>query len=248
MSNNQAAVLQEEKANLTIEKLPIPKPGPSDVVVKNSAIATNPVDWKMQQFGFIVEKYPTILGSDVSGVVDAVGSDVKHFQKGDRVTGFADALLSKDPRNGAFQQYSVVKECALARIPDFMSFEEGSILPMVRLLQPIFPLFKQIGSPETLSRDSRAPPESTIADLEKYNRASQHLPLACSFQWKFLARLLSNRVASWSGVHHLQSVQLLCRSLFHLATIPSTVYAVLATALWSRSSALMRRSTTIHLL
>ena len=40
----------------------------------------------------------------------------------------------------------------------------------VRLLQPIFPLFKQIGSPETLSRDSRAPPESTIADLEKYNR------------------------------------------------------------------------------
>ena len=40
---------------------------------------------------------------------------------------------------------------------------------MVRLLQPIFPLFKQIRSPKTLSQDSRAPPESTIADLEKYN-------------------------------------------------------------------------------
>lgn len=84
----------------------------------------------MQQYGYFVEKYPAILGSDVSGVVEAVGSNVKHFQKGDRVTGFADGLLSKDPQNGAFQQYSVVKECAVAKIPASMSFEEGSILPM----------------------------------------------------------------------------------------------------------------------
>lgn len=128
--SNQAAVLKEERARLTIEERPIPKPGPLDVVVKNHALATNPVDWKMQQSGLFIEKHPTILGSDISGVVDAVGSDVKHFQEGDRVTGFADVLLSKDPENGAFQQYSVVKECALAKIPDFISFEEGSILPM----------------------------------------------------------------------------------------------------------------------
>ncbi|CAD6578540.1 MAG: hypothetical protein ASARMPREDX12_008886 [Alectoria sarmentosa] len=128
--SNQAAVLKEEKTNLTIEERPIPKPGPSDVVVKNHALATNPVDWKMQKFGYFLEKYPAILGSDVSGVIDAVGSDVKHFKKGDRVTGFADGLLSKDPQNGAFQEYSLVKDCALAKIPDSMSFEEGSILPM----------------------------------------------------------------------------------------------------------------------
>ena len=128
--SNQAAVLKEEQADLTIEERPIPEAGPSDVVVKNHALATNPVDWKMQHFGVFLEKYPAILGSDVSGVVDSVGSDVKHFRKGDRVTGFADALLSKDPQNGAFQQYSLVKECALAKIPDSMSFEEGSILPM----------------------------------------------------------------------------------------------------------------------
>ena len=127
---NQAAVLKEVKATLTIEEHPLPKPGPSDVVIKNHALATNPVDWKMQQNGFLIDKYPTILGSDVSGEIDAVGSDVKHFQKGDRVTGFADVLLSKDPQNGAFQQYSVVKDCAVAKIPNSMSFEEGSILPM----------------------------------------------------------------------------------------------------------------------
>lgn len=128
--SNQAAVLKEEKANLTIEERPIPKPGSSDVVVKNYALATNPVDWKMQRSGHFIERYPAILGSDISGVVDAVGSDVKHFKEGDRVTGFADGLLSKDPQNGAFQQYSIVKDCALAKIPNSMSFEEGSILPM----------------------------------------------------------------------------------------------------------------------
>ena len=128
--SNQSAVLKEEKAKLTIEERPLPKPGPSDVVIKNHALATNPVDWKMQRSGSFIQKYPTVLGSDVSGVVDAVGSDIRHFRKGDRVTGFADVLLSKDPQNGAFQQYSLVKECALAKIPDSMSFEEGSILPM----------------------------------------------------------------------------------------------------------------------
>lgn len=35
--SNYAAVLKEENAKLTIEERPIPKPGPSDVVVKNHA-------------------------------------------------------------------------------------------------------------------------------------------------------------------------------------------------------------------
>ena len=128
--SNLAAILEEAKANLTVGERPIPKPGPSDVLVRNHAVATNPVDWKMQQSGDFIETYPIVLGSDVSGVVDAVGSDVKHFQKGDRVTGFADVLLSKDPQNGAFQQYTIVKDCALAKIPNSMSFEQGSVLPM----------------------------------------------------------------------------------------------------------------------
>ena len=95
---------------------------------KNYALATNPADWKMQQSGVCVENYPAILGSDVSGVVDAVGSDVKHFKECDRVAGFADVLISKDSQNGAFQLYSIVNDCVLAKIPDSESFEEGSIL------------------------------------------------------------------------------------------------------------------------
>ncbi len=128
--SNQCAVVKEAKARITIEERPIPEPGLDDILVKNVALATNPVDWKMQESGYFIESYPIILGSDIAGTVEAVGSGVTRFEKGDRVTGFADVLSSKNPINGAFQKYTVLKACATAKIPSSLSFEEGSILPM----------------------------------------------------------------------------------------------------------------------
>lgn len=128
--SNQAAVLKEAKATLTVEERPIPKPGADEMLVKNAAVATNPVDWKMQSTGLAIASYPTILGSDIAGTVEDVGSKVTHFKKGDRVTGFARVLSSKNPDHGAFQQYTILQECASTKLPEFMSFEEGSILPM----------------------------------------------------------------------------------------------------------------------
>ena len=128
--SNQAAVLKEAKARLTIEERPIPKPGNDEILVKNSALATNPVDWKMQTIGMLIESYPTILGSDAAGTVEQVGSGVTRFKAGDRITGFADVISSKRSDNGAFQQYTAIKACAAARLPKFVSFEEGAVLPM----------------------------------------------------------------------------------------------------------------------
>ena len=128
--SNQAAVLKEAKARLIIEERPIPKPGQDEILVKNAALATNPVDWKMQDSGYFIDSYPTILGSDVAGTVEGVGSGVTHFKNGDRVTGFADVLGSKDLDHAAFQRYTILKACAAAKLPSSLSFEEGSILPM----------------------------------------------------------------------------------------------------------------------
>ena len=128
--SNKAAVLNEKGAPFTIEDRPIYKPEADDILVKVHALSTAPVDWKMQDYGVLIEKYPVILGSDIAGTVEAIGSNVTQFKKGDRVTGFADVLYSKDPKNGAFQQYSVVKTCAAAKIPESLSFDEAAILPM----------------------------------------------------------------------------------------------------------------------
>ena len=128
--SNQAAILKEQNAQIVVEQRPIPKPGANELLIKNAAFATNPVDWKMQSSGNFIESYPTILGSDIAGTVEEVGSGVSHFKKGDRVTGFADVLHSKNNDNGAFQQYTILKDCAATRLPSFINFEEGSILPM----------------------------------------------------------------------------------------------------------------------
>lgn len=127
---NISAVLKDAKARLTIEDRQIPKPGASELLVKNYALAINPLDWKMQDEGFLIDSYPTIVGADISGTVEEVGSGVSHFKKGDRVAAFADVVSSKDMKNGAFQQYTIVKDCAAAKLPQSVSFEEGSILPM----------------------------------------------------------------------------------------------------------------------
>jgi NADPH:quinone reductase-like Zn-dependent oxidoreductase len=53
--------------------------------VKNAAIAINPVDWKVQDYGIFVQSWPFILGTDVAGEVYEVGKNVTRFQKGDKV-------------------------------------------------------------------------------------------------------------------------------------------------------------------
>lgn len=86
MASNNAAWITEAKGKpLKVHEAPLPKPGPNDVVVKNHAIAVNPVDWKIQDYGVFLTKYPNILGTDVAGEVYEVGSEVKDFKRGDRV-------------------------------------------------------------------------------------------------------------------------------------------------------------------
>ena len=128
--SNQAAVLKEAKARLILEERSIPQPEQDEVLVKNVALATNPADWKMQESGFFIDSYPIILGSDVAGSIEEVGSNVTRFKKGDRVAGFADVLISKKPEHAAFQQYTILAECATTKLPNSVSFEAGSVLPM----------------------------------------------------------------------------------------------------------------------
>ncbi|MCJ1398053.1 hypothetical protein MMC11_001250 [Xylographa trunciseda] len=128
--SNTAAVLTKSKGSISIEQRPIPKPQAHQLLVKNHAIAVNPVDFKIQDSGYFIQKYPTILGSDIAGTVEAVGEGVTKFKKGDRVAGFAGVIINNDPDHGAFQEYTLLFENATTRLPEAISFEEGSILPM----------------------------------------------------------------------------------------------------------------------
>lgn len=88
MSQNQAAWLDAQRLPLRIGEAPVPTPGPDEIVVKNHAVAMNPIDWHMQDMGIFIQEWPFVLGCDVAGEVHDIGSKCTRFKKGDRVVGY----------------------------------------------------------------------------------------------------------------------------------------------------------------
>jgi NADPH:quinone reductase-like Zn-dependent oxidoreductase len=84
---NQAAWLDKADTPLRVGDAPLPSAGPGEIVVKNAAVAINPLDWHMLDSGVFVQQWPTVFGCDVAGEVYEVGEGVTGFKKGDRVIG-----------------------------------------------------------------------------------------------------------------------------------------------------------------
>lgn len=84
---NQAAWLQKADTPLEVSDAPLPTAGAGEIIVKNAAIAINPLDCHMQDTGVFVQQWPTIFGCDVAGEVYEAGPGVDCFEKGDRVIG-----------------------------------------------------------------------------------------------------------------------------------------------------------------
>jgi NADPH:quinone reductase-like Zn-dependent oxidoreductase len=114
---------------LTEVAKPIPKD--NEALVKVHAAAANPSDWHLMrgtpffvrfEAGFPKPKNP-ILGVDIAGQVEAVGTSVTQFQPGDEVFGGIPP--------GGFAEYVSVSEDTLALKPSNLSFEEAAAVPGV---------------------------------------------------------------------------------------------------------------------
>ena len=132
---NSAAWLTAPHAQLEIKDAPYTRPGDDQIVVRGHAVAVNPQDWITQVAANLTYRwltYPTVLGSDVAGEVVEVGKDVTRFAVGDRVIGHA-VGTDKDTNHaseGTFQRYAVVLERLASPIPDSLSYENASVLPL----------------------------------------------------------------------------------------------------------------------
>ena len=104
--------------------LPVPEPGPSEVLVKVGSVAVNPIDTYIRA-GMVpmAEKFPYIIGCDLAGTVEKIGSQVSRLSVGDRVWGSNQGLFG---RQGTFAEYATVDQKWLYLTPQDMTDVEAA--------------------------------------------------------------------------------------------------------------------------
>lgn len=108
---------------LTVVDTAPPTPGPGQVRLRVRAAGLNPIDWKIVA-GFMRDVIPIDLpagvGSDVAGIVDAVGPGVTEWVVGDEVLGRS--------ATGAFAEYALAAASELIGKPDGIGWEVAASL------------------------------------------------------------------------------------------------------------------------
>lgn len=147
MAFTKAAWLHKANTPLEVSEAPLPTAGPDEIVIRNTAVAINPLDWHIQKAGVFVQQWPTVFGCDVAGEVFEVGSNAQgRFKVGDRVIGYSITshplaslltsnrhtigLITGRPQDGAFALYTTVPANKAAILPDNIPFTDGAVVPM----------------------------------------------------------------------------------------------------------------------
>ena len=102
-----------------------PSPGPGQLLVAVRAAGVNPADWKLRA-GLLREftsvTPPAVLGSEVAGVVERLGTGVEGFAVGDEVFG--------NPAGGGYAEYTLMTSEGTAHKPPAVSFAQAAVLPV----------------------------------------------------------------------------------------------------------------------
>jgi len=109
-------------------ELPQPVATGHDLLVKVSAIAVNPVDYKIRQRVSASEGQYKVLGWDAVGEVVATGDKVSHFSPGDKVFYAGDLT-----RAGSNAEFQLVDERIVGKQPKSLSAAEAAALPLTAI-------------------------------------------------------------------------------------------------------------------
>jgi len=95
-------------------ELPVPAPGPGQILVRHEAIGLNFID-TYQRSGLYPMRYPAVLGQEGAGVVERLGEGVSRFKAGDRV--------AYNGQQGAYAEFHLVQAARAVALPDAVNFE-----------------------------------------------------------------------------------------------------------------------------
>jgi NADPH:quinone reductase-like Zn-dependent oxidoreductase len=135
------------RENLKCVEVPVPKPGPSEILIRVHAVSLNYRD-KLVAEGLYNPHvaFPMTQVADAAGKVVEVGSEVSQITVGDRVlTQYATTWIDGPPKGdeivhtlgsvipGGLAEYLVMKESAVVKAPRYLSDEEASTLPVAAM-------------------------------------------------------------------------------------------------------------------
>lgn len=123
---------------LKYEDAPIPALKPGEVLVRVHAVGINPPDWYLRD-GYKMlppewrpsAPFPIIPGTDVSGVVASVATDVKDFSVGDEVFGMI--RFPSFGESAAYAEYVAAPATDLAHKPAGINYVQAAAVPMAGL-------------------------------------------------------------------------------------------------------------------
>jgi len=105
---------------LKLEDIPVPKPGPGQVLVRIHAAGVNPADTYARTGNYAVKPaLPYTPGSDGAGVIEAIGEGVTRAKPGGRV--YVARSVS-----GTYAEYALALESQVHRLPDRVSYSQGA--------------------------------------------------------------------------------------------------------------------------
>jgi NADPH:quinone reductase-like Zn-dependent oxidoreductase len=110
-----------------IDDVPPPTPNEGEILVRVAAAGVGPWDALFRERKIAVSSpLPLILGSDLSGVVEATGPGATKFRAGDEVYGMTNSQFC-----GAYAEYALASEMMIAQKPKSLSFVEAASAPVV---------------------------------------------------------------------------------------------------------------------
>lgn len=112
---------------MQFERVPVPDPGPGEVLIKVHAAGVGPWDgWIRAGRSALPQPLPLTLGSDLSGEVRAIGPDVADRRVGDQVYGVTNTRFI-----GAYAEYALASAAMVARKPTSIDYIKAASVPVI---------------------------------------------------------------------------------------------------------------------
>ena len=112
--------------HVSVEEIEKPTIKADEILVRIYAAGVNPVDWKM-----VLNNYfptPLIIGSDIAGIIESVGDNVKNYKTGDEIIGSLEWQ-----KQSAFAEYVVTKAQYITHKPKNLSLQQSAAIPLASL-------------------------------------------------------------------------------------------------------------------